>query len=99
MASGPRNQSLGRSALISSLRSRAMRRSSETIGAIAAPLARAQAELVNPEKLMVATIPSANPWEADRTFRYAALSKGLDIVRKVLGGQEIATVQTTEIDK
>jgi hypothetical protein len=48
--------------------------------------------------LMVATIPSANPWEADRTFRYAALSKGLDIVRKVLGGQEIATVQTTAID-
>src|SRR5271170_1689918 len=76
-----------------------MRRSSETIGAIAAALAKAQAELVNPEKLMVAIIPSANPWEADRTFRYAALSKGLDIVRKVLGGQEIATVQTTEIDR
>jgi len=76
-----------------------MRRSSETIGAIAAALAKAQAELVNPEKLMVATIPSANPWEADRTFNYATLSQGLDIVRKVLGAQEIATVQTTEIDK
>jgi ERF superfamily len=76
-----------------------MRRSSETIGAIAAALAKAQAELVNPEKLMVGTIPSANPWEADRTFRYAALSQGLDIVRKVLSCQEIATVQTTEIDK
>jgi hypothetical protein len=76
-----------------------MRRSSETIGAIAAALAKAQSELVNPEKLMVAMIPSANPWEADRTFRYAALSQGLDIVRKVLSGQEIAAVQTTEIDK
>jgi ERF superfamily len=76
-----------------------VRRSSETIGAIAAALAKAQAELVNPEKLMVSTIPSPNPWEADRTFRYAALSQGLDIVRKVLSGQAIAAVQTTEIDK
>jgi ERF superfamily protein len=36
--------------------------------------------------------------EADRTFRYASLSSGLDIVRKALGGHEIATVQTTAID-
>src|SRR6202020_2435881 len=35
----------------------------------------------------------------DQTFRYAALSTGLDIVRKTLGGHEIATVQTTAIDK
>src|SRR5271168_3788848 len=35
----------------------------------------------------------------DQTFRYAALSSGLDIVRKALGGHEIATVQTTAIDK
>src|SRR5271170_7973703 len=75
-----------------------MLRSSETIGAIAAALARAQAELVNPEKLLTATIRSPNPREGDRTFRYAALSNGLDIVRKSLGGQEIATVQTTAID-
>jgi hypothetical protein len=75
-----------------------MLRSSETIGAIAAALARAQAELVNPEKLLTATIKSPNPREGDRTFRYAALSNGLDIVRKSLGGQEIATVQTTAID-
>jgi hypothetical protein len=38
------------------------------------------------------------PREADRVFRYAALSSGLDIVRKVLGRHEIATVQTTAID-
>jgi hypothetical protein len=33
-----------------------------------------------------------------RPFRYSALSAGLDIVRKTLGGHEIATVQTTAID-
>jgi hypothetical protein len=33
----------------------AMQRSSETIGAIAAALAKAQAELTNPEKLLVAS--------------------------------------------
>jgi hypothetical protein len=75
-----------------------MRRSSETIGAIAAALAKAQAELANPEKSLTATIRFANPREGDRTFRYAALSSGLDIVRKSLGKYEIATVQTTAID-
>jgi hypothetical protein len=76
-----------------------MQRSSETIGAIAAALAKAQAELANPEKALVATIRSSNPRDQDQTFRYAALSSGLDIVRKALGGHEIATVQTTAIDK
>ena len=75
-----------------------MQRSSETIGAIAAALAKAQAELTNPEKALVATIRAPNPREKDQTFRYAALSSGLDIVRKALGGHEIATVQTTAID-
>ena len=32
-------------------------------------------------------------------FRYASLSSGLDIVRKVLGQHEIATMQTTAIDQ
>jgi len=76
-----------------------MQRSSETIGAIAAALAKAQAELTNPEKSLVATIRASNPREMDQTFRYAALSTGLDIVRKALGGHEIAIVQTTAIDK
>jgi hypothetical protein len=76
-----------------------MQRSSETIGAIAAALAKAQAELTNPEKSLVATIRASGPREPDQTFRYAALSSGLDIVRKALGGHEIATVQTTAIDK
>ena len=35
------------------------------------------------------------PAVAARTFRYGPLSSGLDIVRKVLGQHEIATVQTT----
>jgi hypothetical protein len=75
-----------------------MPRSSETIGAIAAALAKAQAELTNPEKSLVATIRARSPRETDQTFRYAALSIALDIVRKTLGGHEIATVQTTAID-
>ena len=76
-----------------------MQRSSETIGAIAAALAKAQAELTNPEKSLIATIRATDPRERDQMFRYAALSSGLDIVRKTLGGHEIATVQTTAIDK
>jgi hypothetical protein len=76
-----------------------MQRSSQSIGAIAAALAKAQAELTNPEKSLVATIRASHPRDHDQTFRYAALSTGLDIVRKALGGHEIATVQTTAIDK
>jgi hypothetical protein len=75
-----------------------MQRPSETIGAIAAALAKAQAELTNPEKSLVAIIRASHPRDHDQTFRYAALSSGLDIVRKALGGHEIAIVQTTAID-
>jgi hypothetical protein len=76
-----------------------MQRSSGSIGAIAAALAKAQAELTNPEKSLIATIRASNSRESDQTFRYAPLSSGLDIVRRTLGGHEIATVQTTAIDK
>jgi ERF superfamily len=76
-----------------------MHRCSESIGTIAAALAKAQAELTNPEKSLIATIPSPFPREGHRTFRYAPLSSGLDIVRKSLGRHEIATIQTTAIDK
>ena len=75
-----------------------MQRSSETIGAIAAALAKAQAELINPEKSLVGTIQSDGPGAAERSFRYAPLSSGLEIVRKTLSQHEIATVQTTSID-
>src|SRR5436190_23185591 len=76
-----------------------MHRSSESIGTIAAALAKAQAELTNPEKSLVATIRSSFHREGDRSFRYAPLSSGLDIIRKGLGRHEIATIQTTAIDK
>src|SRR5437764_8842148 len=76
-----------------------MHRSSESIGNISGALAKAQAELTNPEKSLVGTIRSPFPRESDRTFRYAPLSSGLDIIRKSLGKHEIATVQTTSIDK
>ncbi|MCK1518497.1 ERF family protein [Bradyrhizobium sp. 190] len=75
-----------------------MHRSSESIGAIAAALAKAQGELTNPEKSLIATIRSPFPRENDRTFRYASLASGLEIVRKSLGRHEIATIQTTAID-
>src|SRR5579862_9965211 len=75
-----------------------MQRCSESIGTIAAALAKAQVEISNPEKSLLGTIRSPFPREADRSFRYASLASGLDIVRKVLGKHEIATVQTTAID-
>jgi ERF superfamily protein len=76
-----------------------MQRSSGTIGAIAGALAKAQIELANPEKSLTATIRSPFPREADRSFRYASLANGLELVRKSLGRHEIATVQTTSIDE
>jgi hypothetical protein len=74
-----------------------MHQSSERIGTIAAALARAQALLANPEKNLIAVMRSPFPREDDRTFRYASLASGLDIIRKTLSQQEIATVQTTRI--
>jgi len=76
-----------------------VQRSSETIGTIAAALAKAQAQLVNPEKSLVGTIWSDQAGGLERVFRYAPLSSGLDIVRKTLSQHEIATVQTTSIDE
>jgi hypothetical protein len=62
-------------------------------------LAKAQAQLVNPEKSLVGTIRSDGSTAVERSFRYAPLSSGLDIVRKTLSQHEIATVQTTSIDE
>jgi ERF superfamily protein len=76
-----------------------MHRSSNSIASLAGALAKAQAELTNPEKSLVATIRPQLRGEAERSFRYAPLSSGLDIVRKTLGQHEIATVQTTAIDQ
>jgi hypothetical protein len=76
-----------------------MPRSSESVAALAAALAKAQAELVNPEKSLTATIKGTRAGEADRTFRYAPLSSGLEIVRKTLSQHQIAAIQTTAIDE
>jgi hypothetical protein len=76
-----------------------MPRSSETVAALASALAKAQAELVNPEKSLTATIRTGRAGDGARSFRYAPLSSGLDIVRKTLGQHEIATLQTTAIDQ
>ena len=75
-----------------------MHRSSESVAALASALAKAQAELINPEKSLTATIRAGRPGEGERSFRYAPLSSSLDIVRKTLGQHEIATLQTTAID-
>ena len=75
-----------------------MPRSSESVAALAAALAKAQAELINPEKSLRATIRGTRPGEEDKSFRYAPLASGLEIVRKSLGQHEIATMQTTAID-
>jgi hypothetical protein len=76
-----------------------MHRSSESIAALAAALAKAQMALTNPEKSLTGTVPSNRYDEPGRTFRYAPLSSGLDIVRKALGEHGIATLQTTTIDQ
>lgn len=76
-----------------------MQQSSTNVGALAAALAKAQAVIANPEKSLTATIVSPFPREGSRTFRYASLSSGLDLVRKCLGQHEIATIQTTMIDR
>src|SRR5262245_19216917 len=76
-----------------------MHRSSDSVAALASALAKAQAVLISPEKPLTATIRTGRPGERKRSFRYAPLSSGLDIVRKTLGQHEIATVQTTAIDQ
>ena len=76
-----------------------MQQSSDSIGSLAAALARAQVELINPEKSMVATIRPEGRGAAEQIFRYAPLSDGLNIIRKTLGQHEIATLQSTSIDQ
>ena len=58
-----------------------MHRSSETIGAIATALAKAQAELSNPERTLTATFPLRN---GARSFRYGATRRWVDRLRVVL---------------
>ena len=53
-----------------------MQRSSATIGTIAAALAKAQAQLVNPEKSLTRTIRSDGSGGTERSFRYARSRAG-----------------------
>jgi hypothetical protein len=56
-----------------------MQRSSETIGTIAGALAKAQGELTNPEKSLVATLRTHGPGgQVEWSFHYAPLSSGLE---------------------
>src|SRR3979409_130413 len=97
-ASGRNGQNRARSASIWPRWRPAMHRSSESVAAIATALAKAQTELSNPEKAMVGTVYNIRS-ESPQSFRYASLSSGLDIIRKALGGQQIAIAQTTDIDR
>src|SRR5471032_774554 len=97
-ASGPSVPNPAPSASIWSRWRSAMHRSSESVAAIATALAKAQIGLSNPEKAMVGTVYT-NASDSPQSFRYASLSSGLDIVRKTLGGQQIAIAQTTNIDR
>ena len=76
-----------------------MQQSSGSIGSLAAALARAQVELINPEKSMVAAIRPEGRGATEQIFRYAPLSDGLNIIRKTLGQHELATVQSTSVDQ
>src|ERR1700738_1417588 len=96
--SGPSAQNRARSVSTSSRWRSLMHRSSESVAAIATALAKAQTELSNPEKAMVGTFYN-NRSESPQSFRCASLSSGLDIIRKTLGGQQIAIAQTTDIDR
>src|SRR5438445_3592337 len=75
-----------------------MHRSSESVAAIATALAKAQTELSSPETAMVVTVYNSRS-DSPHSCRYASLSSGLDIIRKALGGQQIAIAQTTDIDR
>src|ERR1700726_3633789 len=97
-ASGRSAQNRVQSASISSRWRPPMHRSSESTAAIATALAKARTELTNPEKAMVRTVYN-NRTDSPQSFRYASLSSGLDIIRKALGGQQIAVAQTTDIDR
>src|ERR1035438_7871522 len=97
-ASGRNAQNRAPSASISSRWRLPMHRSSESVAAIATALAKAQIELSNPEKTMVGTVYNTRS-DSPQSFRYASLSSGIDIVRKTLGGQQIAVAQTTDIDR
>jgi hypothetical protein len=75
-----------------------MRACSDSISELAAAMAKAQSELVNPPKSLTAVLERGRNGMGPFSYRYAPLSAGLDILRKTLGKYEIAAIQTTRID-
>jgi hypothetical protein len=73
--------------------------SSGFIGQLASALAKAQIDLVNPAKTLTAVIYDRRSPEERRSYRYAPLSAGLEIVRKTLGQHELAVIQATDVDR
>ena len=67
-----------------------MRASSDTIAQLAAAMAKAQSELVNPAKSLTAVIERANGG-GTQSYKYAPLSSGLEY--------ELALIQTTHVDR
>jgi hypothetical protein len=75
-----------------------MQASSESISELAAAMAKAQSELVNPAKSLTAVLERGRNGTGPFSYRYAPLSAGLGILRKTLGKYALATIQTTRID-
>jgi hypothetical protein len=75
-----------------------MRSCSDSIAQLAAALAKAQMELVNPVKSLTAVIDRWGTGNEGQSYRYAPLSAGLEIVRKTLCKHELAVIQTTHVD-
>jgi hypothetical protein len=61
-------------------------------------MAKAQSELVNPAKSLVAVLDRGRNGMGPISYRYAPLSAGLDILRTTLGKYELAVIQATRID-
>ena len=76
-----------------------MRSCSDSIAQLAAALAKAQIELVNPVKTLTGVIDRWGTGNEGQSYRYAPLSAGLDIVRQTLCKHELAVIQTTEVDR
>src|SRR3954470_23487581 len=75
-----------------------MQLSSSSIAHLASALAQAQRELVNPPKSLAAVLELDRSGRG-RTYRYAPLSAGLDIVRQTLGKHDLAVIQATHVDQ
>src|SRR5215217_6988272 len=99
-ASGPSGLRPGQSRSISRPMGEArMRSCSDSIAQLAAALAKAQIELVNPAKTLTGVIDRWGTGNEGQSYRYAPLSAGLDIVRNALCEHELALIQTTHVDR